>query len=45
VDKSFERKLFASVIAARELHSDAEKWNNEFLPAMSALFEEVHDRV
>jgi abortive infection bacteriophage resistance protein len=40
VDKFSERKLFASVMAARELYPDAEKWNNEFLPAMSALFEE-----
>jgi abortive infection bacteriophage resistance protein len=39
-DKSAERKLFASVMALRQLYPDAEKWNNEFLPAMSALFEE-----
>jgi abortive infection bacteriophage resistance protein len=40
IDKSVENRLFASVMALRQLYPDAEKWNNEFLPAMSALFEE-----
>jgi abortive infection bacteriophage resistance protein len=40
VGKSAERRLFASIMAVRELYPDAEKWNNEFMPAMSALFNE-----
>jgi abortive infection bacteriophage resistance protein len=40
VDKVAERKLFAAVMALRQLYPDADKWNSEFLPAMSALFEE-----
>jgi abortive infection bacteriophage resistance protein len=40
VDKSSERKLFAAVMALRQLYPDAEKWNREFLPTMSALFAE-----
>ncbi|MDR1558807.1 MAG: hypothetical protein LBS84_03735 [Clostridiales bacterium] len=43
VDKSATRKLFASVVTLKMLYSDADKWNNEFLSAMSALFEEYKD--
>jgi abortive infection bacteriophage resistance protein len=43
VDKSTERKLFASVMAVRELYPDADKWNNEFLPSLAALFDEYGD--
>jgi len=45
VDKTAERKLFASVMAVRELYHEAEKWNNEFMPAISALFDEYSDVV
>jgi abortive infection bacteriophage resistance protein len=40
VDKFSERKLFASVMALGQLYPDADKWNNEFLPGMSALLAE-----
>ena len=40
IDKKTENKLFASVMALRQLYPDSDKWNNEFLPTMSALFEE-----
>jgi abortive infection bacteriophage resistance protein len=43
VDKSAERKLFASVMAVRKLYPDPDKWNNEFLPALSALFDAYGD--
>jgi abortive infection bacteriophage resistance protein len=39
VDKSSERKLFAAVMAVRELYPDIEKWNHEFMPALSALLD------
>ena len=45
MDKYTERKLFAAVMAVRALCPSAEKWNNEFLPAMSALFDEYGDAV
>jgi hypothetical protein len=32
-------------MAVRGLYPDIEKWNNEFMPAMSALFEEYGDIV
>jgi abortive infection bacteriophage resistance protein len=40
VDKSAEHKLFASIMAVRELYPDMEKWNNEFMPSMSTLLNE-----
>jgi len=43
MDKSAERKLFAAIMAVRALYPDIEKWNNEFMPAMSALFDEYSD--
>jgi len=45
VDNSSGRKLFAAVMAVRELYPSAEKWNTEFMPAMSALFDEYSDAV
>jgi len=42
-DKSAERKLFASVMALRGLYPSDNKWNNEFMTAMSALFDEYSD--
>jgi len=45
VDKSSERKLFAALMAARALYPSTEKWNNEFLSAMSALFDEYSDAI
>ena len=45
MDKHTERKLFAAIMAVRALYPSVEKWNNEFLPAMSALFDEYGDSV
>ena len=35
-----ERTLFAAIMALRALYPDIQKWNNEFMPAMMALFDE-----
>ena len=43
VEKVSERKLFASIMAVHELYPDDEKWNNEFMPSMSALLDEYSD--
>ena len=40
VDKSAERKLFAAIMALRELYPAADKWNNEILPSIAALIEQ-----
>jgi abortive infection bacteriophage resistance protein len=45
LDKSSQRKLFAAVMAVRALYPSPGKWNNEFMPAMSALFDEYGDAV
>ena len=45
VPKSAERKIFAAIMAVRGLYPCADKWNNEFLPAMSSLFEEYKNVV
>lgn len=45
VNKSTERKLFAAIMALRELYPSADKWNNSFIPAMSALIGEHTDVV
>ena len=45
VDKSAERKLFAAVMAVRELYPNAEKWNTEFMPVMSALIDEYSEAI
>jgi abortive infection bacteriophage resistance protein len=45
VDKFSERKLFAAIMAVRELYPDIKKWNNEFLSAMSELLEEYQDDI
>ena len=45
VDKSAERKLFAAIMAVRGLYPDTDKWNTEFMPAMSALLDEYSDVV
>ena len=38
-------RLWGAVLALRELYPDAGKWNSEFMPAMSALFEEYKDDI
>ncbi|MCL2436532.1 MAG: Abi family protein [Clostridiales bacterium] len=45
VDKSSERKLFAALMAVRALYPSANKWNNEFMLTMSALFDEYSDAI
>jgi len=45
IDKTAERKLFASVMAVRGLYPDKGKWNTEFVPPLSALFDEYEDIV
>ena len=45
VDKSAERKLFASIMALRGLYPNEDKWNNELIIAMSALFDEYSDAI
>jgi len=40
VDKKTENSLFAAIMALRALYPVTDKWNNEFLPAMVALFDE-----
>jgi abortive infection bacteriophage resistance protein len=45
VEKIHERKLFASIMAVRELYPDTEKWNNEFMPALSALIDEYSNTI
>ena len=43
VEKHSERKLFAAIMALRELYPSTEKWNNEFMPTLSALISEYED--
>ena len=45
IDKASERRLFASIMAVRELYPDANKWNSEFMPVMSALLDEYSEAV
>ena len=45
VDEFSGRRLFAALMAVRALYPCAEKWNNEFLSAMSALFDEYRDAI
>ncbi|MCL2187521.1 MAG: Abi family protein [Defluviitaleaceae bacterium] len=45
VDKPAERKLFAAIMAVRELYPDTEKWNTEFMPVMSALIDEYSEAI
>ena len=45
VDQSAQRKLFAAIIAVRELYPDARKWNGEFMPALVALIDEYSDAI
>jgi len=45
VNKQSERRLFASIMAVREMYSDVDKWNNELLIAISALIDEYRDTV
>jgi abortive infection bacteriophage resistance protein len=40
IDKKVENSLYAAVMALRALYPDKDKWNNEFLPTMTALFDE-----
>jgi len=43
VDASSKHKLFASIIAVKELYPSIDKWNSEFMAAMSALLDEYSD--
>jgi len=45
VDVKIKRSLYAAVMALRALYPDKNKWNNEFLPVMTALFDEYTDVV
>ena len=45
VDRDNENKLFGTVMALRQLYPDTNKWNNEFMPAVSALFEEYRSAI
>lgn len=40
-----KRRLWGALSALKSLHPSAEKWNNEFLPAMESLFEEYRDAI
>lgn len=40
VDKAAERKLFAAIMALRQLYPNIGKWNNEILPSIAALIEQ-----
>lgn len=39
------RRLWGAVLALRGLFMDGEKWNNEVIPAISALFEQYNDDI
>jgi abortive infection bacteriophage resistance protein len=39
VDKKIERSLFAAIMALHALYPDSKKWNCEFMPQMTALFD------
>ena len=43
VDPKAKRSLYAATMALRALYPDKGKWNNEFLPVMTALFDEYAD--
>jgi len=43
VDAKAKRSLYAVITALRTLYPDRNKWNNEFLLAMNALFDEYAD--
>jgi abortive infection bacteriophage resistance protein len=45
VGKSCENSLFAVLMALRALFPNAQKWNNEFMSAIMALFEEYSDAI
>jgi abortive infection bacteriophage resistance protein len=43
VDVKAKRSLYAAIMALRALYPNKDKWNNEFLSAMTALFDEYAD--
>ena len=43
VEKTSERKLFAALMALKELYPSAYKWNNDFISEISVLFDEYKD--
>ena len=43
IDQYQERRLFMIIMAVREIYPDINKWNDEFVPEISALFEEYKD--
>jgi len=45
VDEFSGRRLFAALMAVRALYPSTEKWNNAFIPAMSALLGEYSDAI
>lgn len=40
-----KRRLWGAVLALKAVYPSAEKWNNEFLPNIEALFEEYKDDI
>ena len=40
ISEGSKRRLWGSVLALKELYPDKNKWDQEFLPKLDALFEE-----
>jgi len=40
-----KRRLWGTVLSVKSLYPSNEKWNNEFLPNLEALFEEYKDDI
>jgi abortive infection bacteriophage resistance protein len=45
VDPQSQRKLFAAVMALQRLYPSVNKWNNDFIPAISNLIDEYSDNI
>ena len=45
IKDSAKRRLWGAMLSLRELYPSTEKWNNEFLPAIEALFEKYTEDI
>lgn len=45
IKDSAKRRLWGAMLSLRELYPSTEKWNNEFLPAVEALFEKYAEDI
>ena len=45
ISEAAKRRLWGAILSVKALYPSSEKWNNEFMPRIEALFEEYKEDI